>query len=124
MELRSSAGVDFAVFGRSTFLIDSGFLAPRKRRSAERSRRYKYRIAVSMYMTELACGMPPHVTRPRPRDRTPGRSKLPLALKNLQISRCVWSLVDSFVWFFFCCGNSWFARLFFYLVFDNLFLFA
>ena len=81
MELRSSAGADFAVFGRSIFLIDSGFLAPWKRRSAERSRRYKYRIAVSMYMTELACGMPPHVTRPRPRDRTPGRSKLPLALK-------------------------------------------
>ena len=62
MELRSSAAADFAVFSRSTFLIDSGFLAPRKRRSAEGSRRYKYRIAVSICMTELACGMPPHVT--------------------------------------------------------------
>ena len=62
VELRSSAGADFAVFGRSTVLIDSSFLAPRLRRSAECSWCFECRIAGFTCMTKLACGMLPHVT--------------------------------------------------------------
>ena len=109
--LRSSAVADLAVFGRLAVLTDSAFLAPR--RSGGCSRCFECWIAVSICITELACGMLPHVTCPRPRDRTPGRSETsPSLQKKFGTFHLVRSLIDSSADpSFCCCGNSWFARL-------------
>ena len=86
MELRSSAGADFAVFGRSTVLTDSGILARRTRRSGQCSRCFECRIAVSTCFYRICAWNAFTRIRPRPRDRTPERSNMsPSLQKNLKL---------------------------------------